>query len=67
MKRFAITIVRGAGAALDRLVTRLLRRRLNAFAKSVVSEVKQRGGVSNYAAHEIYGEIDRRLWPEWYR
>lgn len=67
MKRFAFTIVRGAAKALDRLVTRLLRRRLNRFAKSVVAEVKQRGGVSNHAAHEIAGEIDRRLWPEWYR
>jgi hypothetical protein len=48
---------------LDRLLTRLLRRRLNAFAKSVISEAKQRRIIGNDAMHEIAGIIDRRLAP----
>jgi len=49
---------------VDRVVTRLLRRRLNAFTKSVIATAQERGIINNHTKHEIAGIIDRRLWPE---
>lgn len=51
---------------IDRLVERVLRRRLNAFAKSVVMRAQSDGKIDSYAAHEVCGQVDRRLWPERY-
>ena len=48
----------------SRYMTRFIRRRLNSFAKSVLSEAKQRGVISNDAMHEIAGIVDRRLRDE---
>jgi hypothetical protein len=51
----------------ERMIQRILRRRLNAFAKSVICDAKQRGMISGHQLHEVAGIIDRRLWPERHR
>lgn len=48
----------------DKLITRLLRRQLNAFAKRIISRAQERMIINNDTWHELADMIDRELFPE---
>lgn len=49
---------------LEKMIIRILRHRLNAFAKRIISRAQERMIINNDTWHELADMIDRELFPE---